>query len=119
MSELDSSPRLDNETLSDLKDIMEEDFPVLLETYLADAIVRLDCIDAAVCEKNSDNLRESAHSFKGSSSNIGAARLALLSSNVEVLAKESQVEQAVPLVAQLHSEYEAVKLLLEQELAQS
>ncbi len=119
MLELESSPRLDVETLSDLKDIMEEDFPVLLETYLADAVVRLDSIDAAACEKNSDNLRESAHSFKGSSSNIGASRLALLSSNVELLAKDAQLEQAIPLIAQLHDEYEAVKVLLEQELAQS
>ena len=119
MLELDSSPRLDSETITDLKDIMEEDFPVLLETYLADAIVRLDSIDAAVCEKNSVSLRESAHSFKGSSSNIGASRLALLSSNVELLAKDAQVEQALPLIAQLHQEYEAVKVLLEQELAQS
>ena len=119
MLEFESSPRLDDETLSDLKDIMEEDFPVLLETYLADAVVRLDSIDAAACEKNSVDLRESAHSFKGSSSNIGASRLALLSSNVESLAKDAQLEEAIPLIAQLHIEYEAVKALLERELSQS
>lgn len=119
MLEFESSPRLDNEMLSDLKDIMEEDYPMLLETYLADAIVRLDSIDAAACEKNSNNLMESAHSFKGSSLNIGASRLAMLSSNVESLAKDSQLDQVLPIIAQLHEEYEAVKALLEQELSQS
>jgi hypothetical protein len=103
MHEFESSPRLDSEMLSDLKDIMEEDYAVLLETYLADAIVRLDSI----------------HSFKGSSLNIGASRLAGLSSNVEILAKEERLEQALPVIAQLHEEYEAVKTLLEQELSQS
>ncbi|MFT4711905.1 MAG: HPt (histidine-containing phosphotransfer) domain-containing protein [Candidatus Azotimanducaceae bacterium] len=119
MHEFESSPRLDSEMLSDLKDIMEEDYAVLLETYLADAIVRLDSIDAAACEQNSSNLMESAHSFKGSSLNIGASRLAGLSSNVEILAKEERLEQALPVIAQLHEEYEAVKTLLEQELSQS
>jgi HPt (histidine-containing phosphotransfer) domain-containing protein len=119
MQELELSPRLDNEMLSDLKDIMEEDYPVLLETYLADAIVRLGSIDTAACENNSNNLMESAHSFKGSSSNIGASRLAFLSSNVESLAKQERLEQALPIIAQLHEEYEAVKKLLEQELSQS
>ena len=119
MLELESQQRLDDDILSDLKDIMEEDYPLLLKTYLADAIVRLDSIDAAAREQNISNLREAAHSLKGSSLNIGASRLAMLSSNVESLAKDAQLEQVIPIIAQLHEEYEAVKALLELELSQS
>ena len=70
---------LDMATLSELKELMADEYVVLLETYLNDSAGNLDSIEAAVTQGSAVELRESAHNFRGSSSNIGAVRLATLS----------------------------------------
>mgnify|MGYP006157508441 CR=1 FL=1 len=57
---------IDRETLSVLREVMEEGYPELLDTFLADSESRLGEL-----QKTSDAkvLSEVAHSFKGSASN--------------------------------------------------
>ncbi len=69
-------PQLDNDILSTLRDVMGDDFPLLLDTFVRDSRERLQSLGACVQAGDSDGLRRGAHSFKGSSSNIGAVRLA-------------------------------------------
>mgnify|MGYP005736494045 CR=1 FL=1 len=110
---------LDIEMLSELREIMQDDYTELLETYLEDAVTRLESIELAASSNDSEWLRDSAHSFKGSSSNIGATRLAELTQSVEYLAKENQVDEVLPMLEDIRSEYGVVRTLIEAELAQA
>lgn len=79
---------LDLRALAELQDIMEEDFILLLETFISDANERMRDIQESVGDWQ--RLRRAAHAFKGSSSNIGAVHLANLCKALELHAIEVQ-----------------------------
>ena len=68
-------PFLDKDALDELKLVMEDDFQMLVTTFLSDGKDRLIEIERTVASGVADDVRRSAHSLKGSSSNIGAVRL--------------------------------------------
>lgn len=107
---------LDIEVLSELKELMDKEFAVLLETYLSDSVNKLQSIKAAVDQGSASELLESAHSFKGSSGNIGAIRLANLSKNIEDRAREDRLGGVEVLLADMWDEYQIVQQLLKDEL---
>lgn len=67
---------IDSEQLSELKEVLEDDFGVLIDTYLSDAKLRLQLIKTGISTKNYESVRLAAHSLKGASSNLGAQVLA-------------------------------------------
>ena len=74
---------INNDMLDELKELMEEDFHLLIETYISDADKRVEQLSDAIASNNSKEVRELAHSLKGSSSNLGAELLAQLSQVIE------------------------------------
>ena len=68
---MNHTPRLDEEALAELQDVMEDEFGVLIETYLADSRTRISGLKEAVDTGDSERLRKAAHSLKGSCINIG------------------------------------------------
>lgn len=74
---------VDYDTLASLQEIMEEDFRLLIETFIQDSRNRLSTLLQFANTDELDNLRRAAHSFKGSCSNIGALHLAELCAEVE------------------------------------
>ena len=66
---------LDAVLLAELKDLMAEEFPSLLETFLEDAARHFAGACAAWEDTDFTNLRISAHSLRGSSGNVGATSL--------------------------------------------
>lgn len=64
---------------------MEEGYPELLDTFLNDSEARLRVLHEA---RDAEKLSATAHSFKGSSSNMGALRLAELCGELEQRAKQ-------------------------------
>ena len=111
---IDSSNHLDAEIILELQDIMEDDFGILLETYLSDAVLKMASIDAAAAAASLDKLRDSSHGFKGSSANIGAYRLSKICSDIEDLARNGHFEEAVKIIPEIQKEFDCVKQLLEQ-----
>lgn len=107
---------LDMNTLSELKEIMEKDYVLLLTTFLHDSVAKLDSIKVAADQGSASELRESAHSFKGSSSNMGAVRLADLSKEIEDRAKQNRLAGVESLVVKIQDEYKIVRQLLQDEL---
>ncbi|MFY0665872.1 MAG: Hpt domain-containing protein [Natronospirillum sp.] len=98
---------LDLRALSELQDIMEEDFVLLIETFISDADERMKDIIGAVGDW--PKLRRAAHAFKGSSSNVGAIRLASLCRALEHHAVEIQEDAGVEeQVEQIKSEKDSV-----------
>ncbi len=101
--------RLNKELLEELKDIMEEEFPLLLQTYLRESELQFQRIDEAWQAQELDDLRRSAHSLKGSSGNIGAEALAELCADLERSAKSAEVDNVPSTMQALAGEFNAVK----------
>lgn len=111
-----SDIHLDHSVLSALRDVMEDEFPVLLDTFLADSVERLRQIQQALAPSDSQALRLAAHSFKGSCSNMGAPVLSGLCKQLEDIARREQLADAPALVRQIEEEFLVVRSLLQEEL---
>lgn len=71
---------VDRDTLGFLQEVMELEYPLLLETFLGDLGARLQQLRDA---RDAEALGQAAHSLKGSSSNMGAVHLAELCRTME------------------------------------
>ncbi len=69
-------PHLDHEALTELRDVMEDEFDTLINTFLEDSVERLSRLRSAVQQGDAVAYTKAAHSFKGSCINIGAPLLA-------------------------------------------
>ncbi len=56
---------LDTSVLATLQEVMEAEYPVLLDTFLVDSEERLRLLQQACRSGQAENLRQAAHSFKG------------------------------------------------------
>lgn len=107
-----SEIHLDREVLSTLKEVMEEGYPELLDTFLKDSEARLRVLHEA---RDAEKLSATAHSFKGSSSNMGALRLAELCGELEQRAKAPPLRGIESLVNEIDSEFAHVRTLYREE----
>ncbi|PCI43546.1 MAG: histidine kinase [Moraxellaceae bacterium] len=107
---------VDSVMLDELKEVMEDDFGILIDTFLSDSEIRLVDVKTAYDELNSKKLRESAHSLKGSCSNVGAAKLADICKHVEELGRVNKAEDAGQLIKDILSEFEVVRVILKEQV---
>jgi len=107
-----TDPHVDRDVLDTLREVMEDGYPELLETFLADSESRLHELQDSTSAKA---LSDVAHSFKGSASNMGAIRLAALCQDLESNAKDKSPEALAQLVAAIHSEFVDVRPVYENE----
>jgi HPt (histidine-containing phosphotransfer) domain-containing protein len=98
---------LDRTTLQELRTVMGDDFTLLIQTFIKDSTMRIAAIQQAAGD--AEALRRAAHSFKGSSGNMGAQRLADLCRALEELARTGTTEGSEPLIDELAAEYAAVE----------
>ena len=103
---------LDRDVLKALREVMEDGYPELLDTFLADSEERLSLLRQV---DDADKLGATAHSFKGSSSNMGATRLAELCHELEQRAKQKNPEGIEALVGEIDGEFAIVRPLYEAE----
>ncbi|MFJ2282638.1 Hpt domain-containing protein [Pseudomonas sp. NPDC087803] len=103
---------VDREVLDALREVMEDSYPDLLDTFLADSESRLHQLQKTADVKV---LAEVAHSFKGSASNMGAVRLATLCQELEADAKGKSPAEIVKLVADISYEFAEVRPVYEDE----
>jgi HPt (histidine-containing phosphotransfer) domain-containing protein len=103
---------LDRDVLSALQEVMEDEYPMLLDTFLADAEERLVLLHKT---DDAQQLMNAAHSFKGSSSNMGAVRLAELCHELEQRAKHKNLSGVEKLVGEINGEFAIVRPLYEAE----
>lgn len=99
-----------NESLiSELKELMAEDFPVLIETYITDSDERISSLQTALAQADSQSVRELAHAFKGSSSNLGADALAKICFQLETMGRNAELNGSDEVYDALTNEYQQVK----------
>jgi histidine phosphotransfer protein HptB len=111
---MSTTPHLDREILTTLKDVMEGDFMLLVETFINDSSERIRNLHQLVPEGDPETVRRAAHSFKGSSSNIGASRLAELCSQLETQALAGNLEVAPQQLSDIEVEFTRVTTLLQE-----
>lgn len=112
-----SDNHLDYSVLSALQDVMEDEYPTLLDVFLHDSesrIVRLRQILGGPAF-DLQELCMMAHSFKGSSSNMGALQLAALCHQLEERSRRQDVAGLGDLLLSIDHEYSAVRRLFDAE----
>ena len=109
---MDKTSHFDTEALAMLEEIMEDEFPELIQVFIADSDPRVPAMQNALDEQSSLALRDLAHSFKGASSNLSALPLADLCFKVEEKARDTNLDGIQPLIVEIDSEYQTVKSIL-------
>jgi len=104
---------VDMATLDMLKEVMEDGFVNLLETYINDSKVRLDDLQNALAAGDGEAVRRAAHSLKGSSGNLGANRMAALCLDVENRGKDDQLDGLDKLLVEIKQEYQQVTSIMQ------
>lgn len=107
-----SESHLDAAVLSNLLSIMEDEYPLLVETFLCDSEERLRSIRSALADGDGAALRHAAHSFKGSCGNMGANLLTNLCKQLEERARHGDLAGAEALVTRIEHEFSIVRSLL-------
>ncbi|NIB43202.1 Hpt domain-containing protein [Pseudomaricurvus alkylphenolicus] len=105
---------VDTETLAMLKEVMEDDFNNLINTFLDDARQRLPLLREQLAASDYEALRRTAHSLKGSSSNLGAMPLSELCFQVEHRANEHQLSGVEGILQEIDAEFQQVSDILSQ-----
>lgn len=106
-----SDPRLDSKVLANLQEVMEGDYPMLLDAFLTDSEERLRMLHEACEAGQTESLRQAAHSFKGSCSNMGAATLADLCRQLEEVAGGGTLTGAAALIGSIEREFAIARIL--------
>jgi len=106
-------PHLDEEALAELQDVMEDEFEVLIQTYLADSRTRLDSLRQTLEAGDADAFAKTAHSFKGSCINIGAPCLGALCMEAEQVGKAGNLDEAEPIIKAIEVEFSEVTTRLQ------
>jgi HPt (histidine-containing phosphotransfer) domain-containing protein len=109
---------IDENILIGLKDVMEDDFSLLIETFLQDTEDRIAQIaNLAISAVDPDQIRRAAHSLKGSSSNVGAIGMVTLCAVLEAKALADDLDRVVQDVADIEQEFIITKKLMQQILS--
>ncbi|MHA6576945.1 Hpt domain-containing protein [Pseudomonas yamanorum] len=104
---------LDPDVLTGLQEVMEGEYPKLLETFLDDSQKRVEALRRA--RDDAKALGRIAHSFKGSSGNLGAVRLAELCQLLEDTSAKPVHADLGGLVDEIDQEFSLVRPLYEHE----
>jgi len=101
------STHLDEALLSELRDVMEDDFQDLLTVFLRESAEQYRDLSRAFAGGTYDDIRALAHSLKGSCSNLGAGACAMLAGTLETVAIAQRWVEVPELLIALEQELEA------------
>ena len=103
---------VDLAALQELKSVMEGEFGLLIDTFLNDSAQRIQALTGAIAAGNAEMVRATAHSFKGSASNLGASNLTELCRELEDMGRAGVLSSAPSLFTSIKIEYDAVQNIL-------
>ena len=112
----DKIEHLDFVALAELREVMEDEFDILIETYLHDSAERVIQIQEAATARDAEALSRAAHSFKGSCTNVGVPVLAKLCMEVELKGKNGDFEGIDELVSGIELAYSEVTQLIKEQI---
>jgi two-component system, sensor histidine kinase and response regulator len=85
----------------------------VVELYLSSTPTLLQTLREAESGGDAEKLKAAAHSFKSSSANLGALRLADVCKELETLGRAGSTVGALPLLMQVEEEYRMVREALQ------
>lgn len=101
---------INHEALLELKEVMEDDFALLIETFLADAPERIDELKKIESDGGTPaDMEKPAHTLKGSSSNIGAMKLSAVCADLVDQIRAGAVVDPKASIAAIEAELEVAK----------
>lgn len=100
---------IDQDALAELRDVMEDEFVILVNTFLQDADDRLRQLRESAEAGDPENVRKVAHSFKGSCVNLGAPELAERCRDAEQRGRDGDLSDIETCVAGIEKELEVVR----------
>ncbi|AMN50906.1 histidine kinase [Psychrobacter sp. P2G3] len=89
---------INHEQFEDMRDLFEEDFAELIQTYITDSQQRIVTLRATQAADDNANGFEAAHALKGASANIGATQLVALSDQLQEYCRERKINQQAALI---------------------
>lgn len=84
----------------------------LVGIYLKNSPTQIQALRHGVALNDAKELHNTAHAFKSSSMNLGAAALSALCRKLELGCKSGMIEEAAALIAAIENEYALVEELL-------
>lgn len=93
-------------------DLAEDLLPELALMLLEDAPKMFAELEQAINEGAARELKELAHTFKGSCASMGIKRLAQICQEIENLGRQGELAEAKTWLESAHAEYAQVKLVL-------
>ncbi len=109
-----SEPPIDLAALENLRQTVGADFiPELIASFNEDAPKLIAEMREALGAGKADVLRRAAHTLKSNSMNFGAAQLAALAKDLEMMGKAGSLEGAAEKIARVEAEYKQVKAVLQ------
>lgn len=109
---MSSESHLNREVLTTLQDVLDDQFPVLISTFLSDSDERIRLLHRALASRDCDTVWRQAHSFKGSCNNIGAERLAQLCQGMESAGRSEQLDGQEQTLVAIQEEFAKLKISL-------
>lgn len=96
-------PVLDPDVLSELRELLEDGYGELLQSYLDDLASQIEALELALMSGAATTLGQIAHKLKSASGSVGARRLSALAFELEQMGKAGDVSNALPVLAQLEA----------------
>ena len=97
----DEQTIIDDAVFNTLKDIMGDEFPMLLETFLEDTPSLFSDLQKAAKSADIEVVVRAAHTLKSSGSNLGATLLADTALEIESHGKQGDLQKAVQAIPRL------------------
>ena len=86
-------PIIDQATFNELKQMSGADFiNELIDAFLDDAPMMIETMYTALEKKDVESFRRNAHSLKSNANTFGATELGVLAKEVELMARENNLE---------------------------
>ncbi len=103
-------PVMDDATITELKEIMAEDFPDLVKTLLRDMPLQLTEITQAVMREDTKTLYLTAHKLKSGTASIGAFQLSELARQLEEKGRSGYLVEIKSLLNEIHHSAELTRI---------
>ena len=107
---------LDLEMFQEMQELMEEDFPLLLQTYLDDTPVLLEQINSANSAGEPASLAAAAHQLKSTSASLGFTLLEELAGELEAIGNGAADAEAAALYEKALANYTQLEPFLNQHM---
>ncbi len=109
---------INDEQFNDMRDLLEDDFADLIQTYITDSQARVEKLRHAHINNDNTSGFEIAHTLKGASASLGATLLMKLSGQFQEACREHNIKDQAPLIERLSLAVQDVEREINQRLGQ-